>query len=186
MGQGLPQSWRRNVLSPLWNSMPVRAIYLFIQSPLIAPLLFAGLIYFWLTPSIHFDAMLSETLYKVMNWSMLLDGLLFWWLILDNRKPQEHRTMRYPVRILLLFIVMLVQIVIGAYIALSDKVLYDVYSVCGRAWPISPMTDQVIGGLTTWIPAAMMSVIGILLVIRLWMRHSVAPVNLTPVLATEK
>ena len=34
------------------------------------------------------------------------------------------------------------------------------------------MTDQEIGGLTTWIPAAMMSVIGILLVIRLWMKHS--------------
>jgi putative membrane protein len=66
----------------------------------------------------------------------------------------------------------MLQIIIGAYIALSDQVLYDVYNVCGRAWPISPHTDQVIGGLTTWIPAAMMSVIGILLVIRLWMHQS--------------
>lgn len=186
IGDGLPQSWRRQLLLPTWNSWPVRSAYRFVQSPLVAPLLFVGLIYLWLQPSIHFDAMLSETLYKVMNWSMLLDGLLFWWLILDNRAPQEHRTMRFPLRILILFIVMLAQIAIGAHIALSDEVLYDVYSVCGRAWPISPITDQIIGGLTTWIPAAMMSVIGILLVIRLWMRHNVAQVKLDPVLVAEK
>jgi len=66
---------------------------------------------------------------------------------------------------------MVLQIVVGAYIALSKHVLYDVYSVCGRAWPISPLTDQTIGGLTTWIPAAMMSVVGILLVIRMWMKQ---------------
>jgi putative membrane protein len=186
LGSALPLRWRKQVLLPLWNSSPVRTTYRFVQNPFIAPLLFVGLIYFWLMPSVHFDAMLNVTLYKVMNWSMLLDGLLFWWLILDNRMPHEHRTLRYPIRILILFIVMIVQIIIGAHIALSDKVLYDVYSVCGRAWPISPITDQAIGGLTTWIPAAMMSVIGILIVIRLWMRHSVVPVNLDVVLATEK
>jgi putative membrane protein len=67
---------------------------------------------------------------------------------------------------------MVLQIIIGAYIGLSKHVLYDVYAVCGRAWPISPLTDQTIGGLTTWIPAAMMSVIAIILVIRMWMRQS--------------
>lgn len=186
LGYGVPTRARKQYLVPLWNSFPVRACYGFLQNPLIAPLLFVGLIYFWLIPSIHFDAMLSSRLYQVMNWSMLLDGLLFWWLMVDNRAPQEHRTLHYPIRIVILFTVMLVQIFIGAHIALADKVIYDVYSVCGRAWPISPLTDQSIGGLTTWIPAAMMSVIGIILVIRLWMYNSAAQVNLNPVLATEK
>lgn len=186
ISRGLPQSLRKRVLLPLWLSSPVRLSYRFVQSTLVAPLLFVGLIYLWLLPSVHFDAMLSDTLYKIMNWSMLLDGLLFWWLIMDPRMPHEHRTLHYPVRIVILFIVMLAQIAIGAHIALSDAVLYDVYSVCGRAWPISPITDQIIGGLTTWIPAAMMSVIGILLVIRLWMRQSAGQVSLDPMLAAEK
>jgi len=186
MARALPSAWRKQVLLPVWNSIPVRFTYSFIQSPLIAAFLFVGLIYLWLMPSIHFDAMLSESLYKVMNWSMLLDGLLFWWLILDRRPPLPHRTLHYPIRIVMLFIVMLVQIAIGAHIALSDHVLYDVYSVCGRAWPISPMTDQTIGGLTTWIPAAMMSVIGILLVIRLWMHNSAMQADIQPVLAADK
>lgn len=187
LARSLPSSWRVEVLSPLWQSFPVRITYQFLQNPVIAPVLFVGLIYFWLMPSLHFDAMLSSMLYQVMNWSMLLDGLLFWWLIVDNRMPHKHRTLRYPIRILILFIVMIVQILIGAHITLSEKDLYDVYSVCGRAWPISPHTDQVIGGVITWIPAAMMSVIGILLVIRLWMRQSVAQeAELKTALAMEK
>jgi putative membrane protein len=173
LGQGISRNWRTRILSPFWASLPVRAVYGFLQNPVIAPSLFVGLIYFWLIPSVHFDAMLSATRYQTMNWSMLLDGLLFWWLMVDPRMPEEHRTIRYPIRLLILFVVMIVQILIGANIVLSKDVLYDVYAVCGRAWPLSPITDQVIGGLTTWIPAAMMCVIGILLVIRLWMRHSV-------------
>jgi putative membrane protein len=140
----------------------------------VAPILFVGLIYLWLQPEIHFDAMLSQDLYLVMNWSMLLDGLLFWWLMLDNRMPHQGRTLRHSVRIVVLFVSMIAQILIGSHITLSKAVLYDVYNVCGRAWPISPLTDQTIGGLITWIPSAMMSVIGIILVIRLWMRYNTA------------
>jgi putative membrane protein len=184
LGRGIPTRWRRQFLLPLWNSLPVRGTYRFLQNPVVAPLLFVGLIYLWLIPSVHFDAMLSETRYKLMNWSMLLDGLLFWWLIVDPRMPHEHRTLRYPVRILILWAVMVLQIILGAYIALSDHVLYDVYNVCGRAWPISPITDQTIGGLATWIPAAMMSVIGILLVIRLWMRQSAHQADMAVAAAT--
>jgi len=169
---GLPQRWHDRFLLPLWNSMPVRIIYRFLQNPVIAPVLFVGLIYLWLIPSVHFEAMLSSTRYQLMNWSMLLDGLLFWWLIVDNRMPHEHRTLYYPVRIVILFAAGVAQSMIGAHIALSRSVLYDVYNVCGRAWPIDPLTDQSIGGLITWIPSAMMGVIGILIVIRLWMQYS--------------
>ncbi|MEJ2644629.1 MAG: cytochrome c oxidase assembly protein [Gammaproteobacteria bacterium] len=169
MERGLP-GWSRRPVLALLRNRAVRIMYRILQNPLIASVLFVGLIYLWLTPGIHFVAMLSAPLYKVMNWSMVLDGLLFWWLIVDPRSPGEHRTPRYPVRILMLWGVMLPQIVLGAYIALSRHELYDAYSVCGRAWPISPLTDQEYGGLITWIPSAMMSVVGGLVVLRLWTR----------------
>lgn len=171
MRYGIPSRWQQRYLLPLWESWPVRKLYRFLQNPFVASVLFVGLIYLWLIPSVHFEAMLSAERYKTMNWSMLIDGLLFWWLMMDPRKPDQHRTLKYTTRILILWVVMVLQIIIGAYIALSKHVLYDVYSVCGRAWPISPLTDQTIGGLTTWIPAAMMSVLGILLVIRQWMKQ---------------
>ena len=172
LGWGLPVRLRDEVLLPLWRSRPIRLFYRLVQNPLVSPLLFVGLIFFWLTPSVHFDAMLSASRYQLMNGSMLVDGLLFWWLVLDPRPPREQGTLGYPARIVMLWAIMLPQIAIGAHIALSKSVLYDVYSVCGRAWPVSPLVDQETGGIVTWIPAAMMSVLAILLVLRLWMRHS--------------
>jgi len=145
---------------------PLGWAYRVLQQPVIASVLFVGLIYFWLWPPIHFDAMLSRQLYWVMNWSMLLDGLLFWWLIFDPRSPAITNALGYGKRILLLALVAIPQMILGAWIVFSRGMVYDVYEVCGRAWPMAPETDQMLGGLLTWIPPAMMSIIGILIVLR--------------------
>ncbi|HSH42456.1 MAG TPA: cytochrome c oxidase assembly protein [Arenicellales bacterium] len=167
---GLPgrlREWLRSA----WKHPSLQIPYRFVQHPVVAPVLFVGLIYFWLAPEIHFDAMLSLPLYHLMNWSMLIDGLLFWWLMLNPKPTGSSAVLSFGTRVLILFLVMPPQIILGSYIALSDADLYDVYAVCGRAWPISPATDQELGGLLTWIPAAMMSVIGILFVISFMLRH---------------
>jgi len=169
IGAALPGRLRERVLAPLWRSPWLRWPYRLIQHPVPATALFAGLVYLWLDPEIHFDAMLSEARYKAMNWSMTADGLLFWWLILDPRPAHAGRTLAYGVRIVMLWAAMVAQIAIGAYITLSSEVLYDAYAICGRAWPLDPLTDQQLGGLLTWIPPSMMSVVGILVVLRMWM-----------------
>lgn len=156
---GIPgPAWR--VLSKPWVSGPIGRLWRLLQHPLIAPVIFVGLIYFWLTPSIHFAAMLDQRRYLLMNWSMLIDGILFWWLMLAPREAQGAAAMRYGPRCIVLTAVALPQIVLGAYIALTSKSLFSIYAVCGRAWAISPMLDQQLGGLLTWIPAAMMSAVG--------------------------
>lgn len=170
MGRGLPERLRRRALQPLWRSAPVRRCYRAVQQPWMAAALFVGLIFFWLTPRIHLYAMLSAPLYNLMNWGMVVDGLLFWWLIVDPRPVQARTAPGYTTRIVMLWLVMLPQIALGAYIALCGHDLYAIYGLCGRPWPISPMTDQQLGGLITWIPAAMMSVVGGLVVLRLWVR----------------
>jgi putative membrane protein len=153
--------------------------YRVVQQPAIAGFLFVGLIYFWLLPSIHFDAMLSEWVYRIMNASMVIDGLLFWWLIVNPRGKLDGG-FSFGKRVLLLWLIMFPQLALGAYIALSNGVLYDVYAVCGRAWPVSPITDQQLGGLITWIPAGMMSLIGILYCLRLWLHESARTTPSTP------
>ncbi|WP_227519755.1 cytochrome c oxidase assembly protein [Mangrovitalea sediminis] len=170
---GLPTPLYRRLLAPCWHHPLVRGFYRTVQQPVIAGILFVGLIYLWLTPSLHFYAMLNVPLYNLMNWSMAVDGLLFWWLILNPSPRRDRRSavIGYGGRIVLLFTTMVPQIAIGAYIALSRHDLYNVYAICGRLWPISARLDQQIGGLMTWIPPAMMSVLGILMVIRLWRRQ---------------
>jgi len=138
--------------------------YGFLQNAFVAPLLFVGLIYLWLWPSIHFSAMLNQNLYILMNLTMLLDGLLFWWLLLGRSWQGEKDG--FMVRVIMLVAVLIPQQLLGAYITFSQSVIFDVYDVCGRAWPISSLADQRYGGLITWIPASMMSVVGFLLVLR--------------------
>lgn len=166
------QFWYRQISPGLKSRLrPLGWVYRFLQHPLIASVLFVGLIYFWLWPPIHFDAMLSRNLYWVMNWSMLIDGVLFWWLIFDPRPPAITSSLGYGKRILLLALVAIPQMVLGAMIVFSRGMVYDVYEVCGRAWPMAAETDQLVGGMLTWIPPAMMSILGILIILRRAMRE---------------
>ncbi|WP_273207518.1 cytochrome c oxidase assembly protein [Marinobacter subterrani] len=159
--------WYRKMSPGLKSGLrPLGWVYRFLQHPLIASVLFVGLIYFWLWPPIHFDAMLSRNLYWVMNWSMLVDGMLFWWLIFDPRPPAITSSLGYGKRILLLALVAIPQMILGSMIVFARDMVYDVYEVCGRAWPMAPETDQLLGGLLTWIPPAMMSILGILIILR--------------------
>lgn len=171
MARGLPAGLRERYLKPFWHHPLVHGSYRLLQNPVVASVLFVGIIYFWLMPSVHFAAMLNVATYNAMNWSVLAEGLLFWWLILDPRSP-ANGGLGFGVRMIMLWGVMPPQILLGAYISLNNGVLFEVYNICGRAWAVSPLTDQQIGGLLTWIPASMMSVITALIVLRWWMRDS--------------
>lgn len=169
---GLPAWIHEHRPIPPWMRRPAEAALRITQQRIVAPALFVGLIYFWLMPSIHFTAMLDARRYRLMNWSMLLDGILFWWLMLAP-PPDRGRVVAeisYPVRLIVLAAVAVPQIMIGAYISLHSTPLYDVYAVCGRAWAISPMLDQQLGGLFTWVPGVMMSMLGILLILHRMVR----------------
>ncbi len=166
LAAGLPAAVRRlpqGPMAPLFRVL--RVVYRMVQQPFIAGFLFVGFIYFWLTPDIHFDAMLSIDLYWFMNWTMAIDGLLFWWLIFERGGKGVTPRLSPGRRILLLALIMPPQIALGAYITFSGQNLFEIYDVCGRAFPIDPMLDQQIGGLITWIPAAMMSVVAAIIVL---------------------
>ncbi len=183
IGAGLPEVIHRHVVTPMRRNRVLRSLYAAIQEPLVSGAIFVGLIYFWLIPSIHFYAMLNVPLYNAMNWGMAIDGLLFWWMIFNLRAPGVSDTRHYGYRLLVLVLVMFPQIALGAYIALSNHDLFGIYAACGRILPITPLVDQSIGGLLTWVPAAMMSVVGGLVLISRWKHQSQqldTPVSSTP------
>ncbi len=168
---GMPLSWRV-ALRRIGRWPPIHGLLRVLLHPFVAVLLFVGLIYFWLWPSIQFMVMIDARLYELMNWSMVLDGLLFWWLVLDSR-PKPPAWMAPGVRILTAAAAAMPQILIGAYITFTTKDLYPIYDLCGRVIPgMSAATDQYLGGLIIWIPGAMMTVLAGLLAFRHWVRLS--------------
>jgi len=169
---GIPFAWRQRFVRPALGARPVRVALDIVMHPVVAVALFVGLIYFWLFSPIHFIAMLDWRLYRVMNWSMVIDGMLFWWLVLDSR-PAPPARLSPGKRVLVVIAAIPPQILLGAFIFFTPRELYPVYSICGRAFTwLSPMRDQQLGGLLLWIPGSMMSVVGALIALRHWMRLS--------------
>lgn len=166
--RGLPLSWRMRFLRPLLRSAPVRVLADILLNPLVASVLFVGMMAFWLWPPVTFDAMLDWRLYRLMNWSMVVSGVLYWWLILDTR-PRPPARFSPGGRVLVEMLVMVPQILLGAYITFTKTDLYPVFSLCGRAFAgIPPLTDQHFGGLILWIPTSMMSALGALIAFGHW------------------
>jgi putative membrane protein len=164
--RGMP-GWARQIAENRSIAAAIRVL----QQPLLAAFLFVGLFYFWLIPAIHFRAMIDVRIYALMNWSMVLDGILFWALVLDPR-PKPPARISYGARMALGLGVMFPQIILGAGITFSQHDIYPYYDLCGRILPsIGAVTDQHIGGIVIWIPPAMMSVISMLVVLNALRLH---------------
>jgi putative membrane protein len=151
-------------LKPVFASRPVRATIDVIQHPVVAPVLFVGLIYLWLIPAFHTRVMLDARLYNLMNVSMAVDGIFFWCLILDPR-PKPPARIGSGLRALLVIAVEPLQMALGAILSLSGSDYYPVYTICGRIWDIPALSDQHYGGLIIWLPSTLTSFAGMIAVL---------------------
>jgi putative membrane protein len=151
-------------LCPVFESRPVRRTVDIIQHPAVAPVLFVGLIYLWLIPAFHTRVMLDLNLYNLMNWSMAIDGIFFWSLILDHR-PRPPARLGFGMRALLVIAVEPLQMALGAILSLSSTDYYPVYRICGRIWDIAALSDQHYGGLIIWLPSTLTSLAGMICVL---------------------
>lgn len=168
---GLPRGWAERLSGRRTRPWPVQAAAAALTNPIVTAGLFVGLIWLWLVPTVHFYAMLDVRLYRLMNWSMALDGILFWYLVLDPR-PAPPARLGPGVRVLLLIAVIPPQILTGAMITFATHNIYPLYDLCGRAFAgIDSITDQTLGGLILWIPSTMMSVAGAIIALWFWFRN---------------
>ena len=156
---GLP-----DFLKPVVKSRPVQGTLSFLQNPVMAPFLFVGLLYFWLIPAIHTRVMLDANLYELMNWTMAINGVMFWSLILDSRAKPPAR-LSHLVRAALILVIELPQMVLGAILSLSEHDIYPVYTICGRVLDFTALNDQHYGGLIIWLPGTLTSFAAMIVVL---------------------
>ena len=168
---GLPLAWRLRVLRPLQRSWPWRVVMGVLLNPAVATVLFIGFILIWLIPSMQTTAMLDWRVYRFMNWTMLISGFAYWSLVLDHR-PHPPGRMIAGLRVLSPAVTMTPQILAGAIVTFSKTDLYPIFEICGRAFTFNVLTGQLIGGVITWVPAALIESIGGLMALRQWLRLS--------------
>jgi putative membrane protein len=156
---GLP-----DFLKPAVTLRPVRRLLDVLQHPAMAPFLFVGLLYFWLIPAIHTRVMLDANLYELMNWTMAVNGVMFWSLILDSRAKPPAR-LSHLMRGLLILVIELPQMVLGAILSLTEHDVYPVYTICGRVLDMTALNDQHYGGLIIWLPGTLTSFAAMIVVL---------------------
>jgi putative membrane protein len=150
--RGIPP-WLHAACRSAWVQRPLRLL----RFPLAAALISLAVTDIWLIPSVNFAAMLDPLLYQIMNLAMIAAGLLFWFVVLDPR-PKGAARYSYLTRMAAGFLTMFPQIAVASYVALSQTSFYDFYDLCGRLYAgISPLHDQLIGGMIQWIPPGMLN-----------------------------
>ena len=166
LGMSGPVLWAGlpDFLKPIAAARPVPATVAFLQHPVMAPFLFVGLLYFWLIPQIHTRVMLDANLYELMNWTMAVNGVMFWSLILDSRTKPPAR-LSHLMRAALILVIELPQMVLGAILSLTEHDIYPVYTICGRVLDMTALNDQHYGGLIIWLPGTLTSFAAMIVVL---------------------
>ncbi len=160
---GLPRWARAKVLAPLLSDRGFRGFFGFLGNPVVATVLFIASLYVWEVPSIHDAALLDDGLHYTMHVTMLAAGLLFWARIFDSRVAPKG--IRFGIRLMMLWIAIIANILIGAATTLKPMVLYHAYDIHGRLFGMPPLADEQLGGVLIWIPSSMMCLIAIIVVI---------------------
>jgi putative membrane protein len=79
----------------------------------------------------------------------MITGTLLWWPLLSPM-PELPR-LSYPAQIIYLFLLLIPMSAIAAPVTLATTVIYPWYAQGPHPWGLSPISDQVLGGLVMWV-----------------------------------
>ena len=155
---------RRRLLAVL-QSRVVHAI----SFPLVAWLLFAAVNWGWHFSTLYNDALENTALHYLQHASLLGAALLFWWPAIGV-DPSPWR-LPHPLRLFYLFLAMPQNSFLGIAIMEAPRVLYPHYATTERAWGLSPLADQELGGVIMWTVGDLAFLVGMAVVVWVWVRH---------------
>jgi putative membrane protein len=120
----------------------------------------------WHIPYFYNAAMANHNIHIVEHLIFMASAVLMWWP-LTSQLPELPR-LPYPGQLLYTFLLSLPMSVVAVYITFADHILYPAYSSAPRIFPLSPMEDQMLGGLIMWIPGTMIFTIILSVVFFQW------------------
>src|SRR5687768_12151855 len=107
----------------------------------------------WHVPALYNTAMAYHPVHIAQHLMFMTAAVLMWWPIMSPL-PELPR-LAYPAQMLYCFLMMIPMSIVAIYITMADVALYPAYASAPRMWGISPMEDQLIGGLIMWVPGSL-------------------------------
>lgn len=138
---GMPPWLLRKVISPA----PLRWVARYLTRPMIALVLFNGVIVLTHWPALV-DVMLRHHALHLMGHVALFgSATLMWWPVVDPLP--ETPGLSHPGRMLYLFLQSVVPTVPASFLTFGREPLYAFYAEAPRVWGLSAITDQTVAGL---------------------------------------
>jgi putative membrane protein len=139
-----------------------------IETPGVSFLLHAAALWLWHLPAFYEAALAQPALHAVQHVSFFATSLLFWWTVTQGR----YGAGGYGASVLYVFGTATQSGLLGALLALSQRLWYPANGTGATAWQLTALEDQQLAGLVMWIPATIVFTGAGLMFVVLWLRES--------------
>jgi putative membrane protein len=151
--RGLPRSFVRRGLGPLFRSEAVRKIMRFLSKPIVAWIVLNAAFVSWHLPRPYELALRVEAWHEVEHVTFLLTSLLFWFPVIQPW-PSVSQGSRWGLLPYLLT-TDIVNTVLAAVLSFSNRLIYPSYAAKSLIYGISPLNDQAGAGALMWVIGSM-------------------------------
>jgi putative membrane protein len=138
---GIPAWLWRDLLRP----RPVGAAFGFLTRPVVALIVFNGLLLFTHWPEVVDASVGSEWIHFGLHVLIFGSAIVVWWPVMSPLP--ERSALTPPAQMLYLFLQSLAPTIPASFLTFGHTVLYPVYGTFPRIWGLSALEDQLIAGL---------------------------------------
>jgi putative membrane protein len=120
-------------------------------NPLAAFMAYNGALVAIHAPRVYEMMCRNDSMHIAMHLVLMVVGVIFWWPLLSPL-PEMPR-LSYPAQMLYLFLVLIPMAAVAAPISFATSVIYPWYLEGPHPFGVSPLADQMAGGLLMWVGA---------------------------------
>jgi putative membrane protein len=146
---GTPASLFRQAL----RSRTVARVARVVTKPVACYAIFNAVLAAWHLPVFYNLAIAYHPVHIAQHLMFLTAATLMWWPLMSPL-PELPR-LPYPMQMLYCFLMTIPMSIVAIFITYSGEILFPGYASAPRVWGISPMQDQLFGGLIMWIPGGL-------------------------------
>jgi len=163
---GTPAWMADSVLRGVSRWRPAGALIGVLVRPLPALVCYAVALVAWHLPGPYNAALERHGLHVLEHLALIATAVLGWWPVLSPATIAPP--LPYAGQLLYLFVFGIPMTVVAAFVTRAEHVLYPFYAAAPRIFDITPLTDQRLGGVIMWVPAAIIPVLVFSLVFFRW------------------